>query len=199
MFEHWIASLLDASAFLPRGRCGPWTDSLKAVSIFSNGSIALAYFMIAIYLAKIARKRSDELDFGWLLVGFTGIFGSCALTHLCDVAVFWWPAYRLFTTVSAVAAILSFAIALYMPRITGMLSDTQCPAVFLDVNSELQSAITLKDEAINDSRATIAALRRQIDHLERMRQTGLWVAEQESALRELKTVLASSTTLEAPK
>ena len=61
------------------------------------------------------------------------------------------------------------------------------------VNQELQSAVALKEEAINESRATIAALRRQVNHLERMRQTGLWVAEQESAFRELKTVLASSS------
>ena len=67
----------------------------------------------------------------------------------------------------------------------------------LEVNRELESAITRKEEAINELGGTVAALRRQVNHLERMRQTGLWVAEQESALRELKAVLASSSNQEA--
>jgi hypothetical protein len=40
-------------------------------------------------------------------------------------------------------------------------------------------------------------LRRQLNHLEHMRRTGLWVAEQETALRELKTALDSSFATEA--
>ena len=69
--------------------------------------------------------------------------------------------------------------------------------MFQKITSELKQAIALKEKAINESRGTIAALRRQVDHLERMRKTGLWVAEQESALRELKTALDSSSVKEA--
>ena len=71
--------------------------------------------------------------------------------------------------------------------------------MFQKINHELEQAVALKEEASNESKATIAALRRQVNHLERMRQTGLWVAEQESALRELKTVLDSSNAKEVPK
>jgi hypothetical protein len=130
---------------------------------------------------------------------FAGFITACGLTHACDVAVFWWPGYRLFSVFTAITAAFAMVTALVLPGVTRTILNLPTPAVFQDVNRELQSAIALKDEANRELAGTVAALRRQVDHLERMRQTGLWVAEQESALRELKTVLASSSTREAPR
>jgi hypothetical protein len=45
----------------------------------------------------------------------------------------------------------------------------------------------------------VKALSRQRDHLERMRATGLWVAEQESALRDIRATLGLMPTPDAAK
>jgi hypothetical protein len=197
MIVEWTRALFDATGFLPRGHCGPWTVPLELIYIISNGFIAQAYALVAVCLFLIGRKRSREIEYGWLLPWFSAVFAACALTHVCDIVVFWWPAYRLFTLISGIAAILSISTAMWTPSITKALLAMPSPTVFQQVNKELESALSLNEVAINELRGTITALRRQVDHLERMRQTGLWVAEQESALRELKKVLESPFAKEA--
>jgi len=197
MILDWFKTLFDATGFQTRGRCGPWSESLVHFYVFSSSLITLAYVIMAACLYSIWRKRRTDTQHEWILLLFVAVIAVCGVTHACDVAVFWWPGYRLFTVFGAVAAILSLTAALCLSRLTQVLVDIPSLARFQTITSELTQAIALKEKAINDSRATIAALRRQVDHLERMRMTGLWVTEQESALRELKTALESSTR-EAP-
>lgn len=199
MIVDWFRELFNAHGFMTRNHCGPWSQSLMRIYIASNGLIALAFILVAVCLYLIGRKRGREIAYGWLLPCFASVFAACGLTHVCDIAVFCWPGYRLFTAVNVLTAILAVSAAVWLPRLTKILLDMPGPSVFQRVNRELQQAIALKERAINESRETIVALRRQVDHLERMRQTGLWVAEQESALRELKTVLESSVPMEVPR
>ena len=37
---------------------------------------------------------------GWMLLLFAAFIAACGLTHVCDIVVFWWPGYRLFTLIS---------------------------------------------------------------------------------------------------
>ncbi len=101
--------------------------------------------------------------------------------------------------ISAITALLSVFTAIWIPLVCRVLAELPTLSSFQDINAELKQASDLKEMAINESRATIHALRRQVDHLERMRKTGLWVAEQESALRDLKIVLDSPFIKEAPQ
>jgi hypothetical protein len=197
MIADWFTTLFDANGFKPRGQCGPWTESLAQVYIFANGLTTLAYLIIAARLYAIWKRRRSDTSGGWMILPFLTFFAGCASTYACDVAAFWWPAYRLFTLASIVTAVLSVSAALWLPEVTRTLADMPSLSMFQTITSELKQAISLKENAINESRSTIVALRRQLDHLERMRKTGLWVAEQESALRELKTVLDSSSVKEA--
>jgi hypothetical protein len=199
MIYDWFTKLFEATGFLTRDHCGPWSGSLVWTYILSNIVITLAYVLIPIYLYIIWRKRRYDIPDSWLFLFFAAFIAACGLTHVCDIVVFWWPAYRLFTLISAVAACLSVCTAIRLPYVTKSLVELASLAIFHNINRELELAMALKQEAINESKTTIAALGRQVDHLERMRKTGLWVAEQESALRELKLVLDSSFAKEGPK
>jgi two-component system, NtrC family, sensor kinase len=199
MFYDWFTKLFEATGFLTRDHCGPWSSSLVWTYILSNVVITLAYFSIPIYLYVIWRKRRYDIPDSWLFLFFAAFIAACGLTHICDIVVFWWPAYRLFTLISAVTAGLSVYTAVRLPYVTKSLVALPTLAIFHNMNRELELAVALKEEAIDESNTTIAALVRQIDHLERMRKTGLWVAEQESALRELKLVLDSSVAREGTK
>jgi hypothetical protein len=198
MIVEWFMTLLDCTGFQTRGQCGPWSESLVRIDIVSNGLITLAYLIIAAGLYTIWTKRRRDIDYGWLLFLLATFSAACGATHACDIVAFWWPGYRLFTVLSAATAILSLSAVLCFARATRILAEIPNPSLVERITRELKHAIGLKEKAINESRGTIAALKRQVDHLERMRKTGLWVAEQESALRELKTVLDSSTVKEVP-
>ncbi len=196
MIVNWITPFLDATDFIMSGQCGQWTDSLRLFYVTSNALIVVAYLIIATCLFTIWTNRRHEILFSSLLPLFASSIAACALTHACDIAAIWWPEHRLFTLVSCVTAVFSIFTALVLPELTKTVLALPSPSVFQEVNRELESAIALKENAISELADTVAALRRQVNHLERMRQTGLWVAEQESALRELKTVLASSSNKE---
>jgi hypothetical protein len=196
MWIKWIFDLFDATRFMTRGHCGPWSESLKPAYIASNLLIAIAYLILPLGLLQIWRKRRHESDFHWILLCFAAFISACGITHLCDVAVFWWPCYRLFTLVSAITATLSVGTALTFPWVLPILLALPSPERFERVTRDLERNVRLKDAAIADLNRTVDALRRQVDHLERMRQTGPWVAEQESALRELKSILDSPSVKE---
>jgi hypothetical protein len=197
MIVDWIKALIDTSPFLTRHHCGPWSEPLMQVYVISNGFIALAYLLIAVCLMVIWRKSRGDKTCGWALVTFAASIATCGFMHICDIVVGWWPVYQLLTLLSAVSALLSFATVMWLPWLTGLALKLLTPERFRQITLELENAIKLKDRAISDLNGTVSALHRQLNHLERMRSTGLWVAEQETALRELKTALDSSFATEA--
>jgi hypothetical protein len=199
MFLAWISELFDATGFPTRGHCGPWSESLKLIYIASHASIVVAYFLIPMGLFVLWKDRRQDVYNRWILGLFMACITSCAFTHICDIAGFWWPACRFFTVIDAITAVLSVATALVFPWVVHVLLRLPTLERFRQVSQDLQQASVQKDRAINDLNETITALRRQVDHLERMRQTGLWVAEQESALRELRSVLQSSLAKEGSR
>ncbi len=196
MIVDWFNQLFQDTGFLTRNHCGPWSETLVRAYIASNAQIALAYLFIPICLFIVWHKRRHDVDHAWLILLFAAFITACGLTHLCGMVVFWWPAYRLFTLISSVTALLSVVTAVWLPSLTAAIIRLPTPAMYQKINQELKQAVALREEAINESKATIAALQRQVNHLERMRQTGLWVAEQESALRDLKTALDSANAQE---
>jgi hypothetical protein len=197
MIVDWMKELIGASGFLTRDNCGPWSEPLMQVYAVSNWFIALAYLLIAGCLIVVWKERRRDMKCGWVLVTFATFFATCGLTRFCDTLTFWWPVYQLLTMLSVVSALLSFATLMCLPWLTGLALNLLTPERFRQVTLELENVIELKDRAINDLNGTVSVLHRQLNHLERMRTTGLWVAEQETALRELKTVLDSSVGTEA--
>jgi two-component system, chemotaxis family, sensor kinase Cph1 len=193
MIVDWFMKLFEASGFLTRNHCGPWSDTLVRAYIASNVVITMAYVLIPLCLLIIWSKRRHVVEYAWLLLLFAAFITACGLTHLCDVVVFWWPGYRLFTLISSVTALLSVYTAMWLPSLTSTIIRLPTAAMYERINQELEQAVARTEKASNESKATIIALASQVNHLERMRQTGLWVAEQETALRKLKVVLESTS------
>ena len=197
MIVDWINALFKTSPFLTRDDCGPWSEPLMQVYVVSNGSIALACLLIAVWLMVIWKKRRREMKCGWVLVTFTAFIATCGCQHICAIMLLWWPVYPMLTLICVVSALLSLVTVLWLPWLTGLALNLLTPERFRQITLELEGAIKLKDRAIYDLNGTVSVLRRQLNHLEHMRRTGLWVAEQETALRELKTALDSSFATEA--
>ncbi len=197
MLVGWIKALIDAYPLAPRDDCGLLSEPLMQVYVASTGFIALAHLLIAGCLMVVWKKRHRDMNCGGALVAFAALIAICGCMHICNIAVLWWPAYRLLTLLSAISALLSIANLMWLPWLTRLALNLLTPERFRQLTLELEQVIRLKDSAINDLNGTVSALRGQLNHLERMRTTGLWVAEQETALRELKTALDSSSAPEA--
>jgi hypothetical protein len=197
MIGDWINALFETSPFLTRDDFCPWSEPLMQVYVVSNGSIALACLLIAVWLMVIWKKRRREMKCGWVLATFTAFIATCGCQHICAITLLWWPVYRILTLISVASALLAFATTMWLPWLTGLALNLLTPERFRQITLELEGAIKLKDRAIYDLNGTVSVLRRQLNHLEHMRRTGLWVAEQETALRELKTALDSSFATEA--
>ncbi len=188
-----LQRLFDPSDLMARGQSGRWTGSLELTCLASNVAIALACGVISVAMLRLWKWRRDVLGSGWILAGLAAFIGACGLCRVCDVAVFWLPAYRLYTLVDAATAALSTTIAVAFPLVVGQLIRLPTIGEFRRVNEQLERACVAKDRAFDRLEATIRSLKRQVAHLERMRRTGLWVEEQESILRELKTLLNSTS------
>ena len=137
-------------------------------------------------------------DYGWLLLTLRGFHRDLwvdARLRRRRVLVAWLPVLHLD---QCRPALLSVATATVAPLVDPGLAVTSAESrQFQIINLELERhrAEGRSDQRTRRARSPRFAAR--LNHLERMRKTGLWVAEQESALRELKTALDSSSATEA--
>jgi len=104
--KDFFSKILNTNDWPPRWHCGNWTDFHGWLYILSDASIWAAYFAIPFLLIRLIVKRKD-IPFNkifWLFIVFILL---CGLTHLIDVIIFWWPAYRLSALIRFITAIVS--------------------------------------------------------------------------------------------
>ena len=94
---------------MPRRLCGQWDNFTLILHISSDLIIWVSYMLIPIAL-YLTRKQSKTQTLVLLFVAF---ILSCGITHLAEVIVFWWPAYRLFGILKAITAAFSFATVMH--------------------------------------------------------------------------------------
>jgi PAS domain S-box-containing protein len=116
----FFSSLTNTDGWPPRWYCGEWSTFHGWFYIISDLLIWLAYFTIPAILFLFLRKKKEQLPFKGLLVFFIAFILLCGLTHLIDVAIFWWPAYRLSALIRFGTAIVSlgtvFALVKFIPK-----------------------------------------------------------------------------------
>src|SRR5437763_11693411 len=103
-----IRRAFDTSGFVPRSRCGEWTDELKWLHVTSDLFIWLAYVSIPLVLLYFVRRRRN-LPFSRLFVLFALFILACGFTHFVDALMFNYPAYRLSGLVKLLTAVVSWA------------------------------------------------------------------------------------------
>ncbi len=110
----WIFWVFDDTAFMPRTHCGPgWsTPVLQGFAIASGVIIATSYLVLPFFYvlmwnrwAKGGRSPHSLRTHLLLLLAFVL---TCGVTHVTgDVLMFFWPAYRLDTSVKVICATIS--------------------------------------------------------------------------------------------
>lgn len=119
-----IQWLLDTEPFNPRLACAGLSPTLATVLITSGSVTWMAYMLLSDNFARVIRVRHHRST--WPVFWFLGAFiFCCGWTHAFgDVAMFFWPVYRLTALTDVLTAMVSLAAAVltrwYTPWIMGL-------------------------------------------------------------------------------
>ena len=102
--------LFDAAGFMPHGFCLSWNPAVLYTHLFSDILIGLSYLSVALTLFVFTRRRRD-LEFPWLFIAFTMVFGLCGISHLSEILTLWVPAYGLQGVYKATTGLVSLVTA----------------------------------------------------------------------------------------
>ena len=103
----FFGGLLSTINWPARWSCGIWSPFHGWFAITSDFLVWLSYFTIPGILFFFLHKKRVPKEFNkvfWLFIAF---ILCCGLTHLMEVVIFWWPAYRLSTVISFLTASVS--------------------------------------------------------------------------------------------
>lgn len=145
MIASWIAWFFDAGPFSPRSTCGPgWTDDLVRLSLSANAIIWLSYWSIAWQFAQFWSRVRTRVGESWIILAIAGFVAACGTTHLDDVLVFSWPAYRYFVGNEILTAAMSAFTAFALPNVLRYLAG-------LPSSEELRAALDEKVAALAEA------------------------------------------------
>jgi len=186
----WI---FDSSDFVTRAQCGPgWSPALKVLYIIPNVIIALCYWWIPVCGLYYWRKRREgiERQSGVLMLFVLFIF-FCGVTHFLDVTVFGWAPYRFYTLVLDITAVISVAAALKVRPFMLELLRLPSRQQIHDLNDHLQAEMIQKELAALVLQKKNETLAVQVQHLEQMLRTQIWLFDKDKTLRELTEIVAA--------
>lgn len=115
-----LQRLFSTSDFVPRSLCGRWPLYLINLHRLGDTIIALSYVLIPAGLFRLYNLyQAQRLDVvalyrhrKVLTIEFAAFIASCGGTHVCQVLVWDWPAYRLFGVWTATCALISIVSAI---------------------------------------------------------------------------------------
>jgi two-component sensor histidine kinase len=144
--------------FMPHGYCYLWLPEILWLHVFSDGLIALAYFLIPISLFSFVLGRR-EIPFPWMFLMFAAFITACGLTHVMGIWTIWQPDYGVEGLVKFGTGLVSIATALTLiPLIP--------KALALRSPSELEALNRALADEVAEHRQTAAALHRARSELE---------------------------------
>jgi C4-dicarboxylate-specific signal transduction histidine kinase len=174
--SEFLSKLL-SSDFMPHGACYLWKPEIVWLHAISDGSIALSYYVIPLFLIYFISKRKD-LPFNWIFVMFGVFIFGCGTTHVMEVWTLWDPTYRLAGVIKALTAVASIATAAMLVKLVPQ-------ALALPSPTQLRTANLKLEGEIKERSRIERALHRAHDELEARVQER--TAELASANEELRT------------
>ena len=107
--------LFSSEGFVARAACGTWSEELRWLHVIGDTVIALSYILISSAVLRIFYLyRKDRLNIPQLyqyrvilFYEFATFIFCCAITHINQVVVWWYPTYRFFGIWTAITGIIS--------------------------------------------------------------------------------------------
>lgn len=103
--------------FMPHGFCFRWNPEILWLHVYSDGLIAISYYLIPIGLFYLIWRRRDlAYEYHWIVLLFSIFIFSCGTTHLMSIWTLWHGAYGWEGIAKAVTALASFPTAVLLLR-----------------------------------------------------------------------------------
>jgi signal transduction histidine kinase len=152
----FLEQLFDTSGFPPRWQCGAWTPGHGWLHIVADLGVWSAYVAIPCVLGYFVLRRRD-LPFRTIFWLFGAFILACGTTHLMEVFIFWWPAYRLAGVIKLFTAIVSWGTVLALipatPRVLAMRSPEELQR---EIAQRKKAEIALQEKNVEMERANEA-------------------------------------------
>lgn len=169
-----LEQMFATDGFVTRDQCGPgWTTALIAVYVAANALTALAYYSIPAALLWLWRERGHVLPRAGVLPAFAAFILLCGSTHVANVVVFRWPAYRFFAALDVATALVSAAVAVSLPAAVRYVALLPSPEEYRqaiaranETESELHDLLEIKKRSLTKLNAEVRQLREMVVHLE---------------------------------
>lgn len=175
----FASQLLLGFEYVPHGHCYLWQTPLIGLHVAADALIAIAYYLIPIFIIHFVRKI-DEIPFKKVLILF-GVFAiACGTTHLVEIWTLWHPNYWISGVFKAGVGLISLYTALSLFPIIPDIMDLPSPKQFEQCNQELKEKIVAEAAA----KQKLAQLNQELERR---------VSEQTSALTKANLELQQST------
>jgi two-component sensor histidine kinase len=144
--------------FMPHGYCYLWFPEILWLHVFSDGLIALAYFLIPASLFTFVLRRR-EIPFPWMFLMFAAFITACGLTHVMGIWTIWRPDYGVEGLVKLGTGLVSITTALTLIPLIPRALALRSPSELAALNRALEAEAA-------EHRDTAAALNRARAELE---------------------------------
>ena len=165
--------------YIPHGHCYLWQTSLVELHVISDALIAIAYYLIPIFIIYFVRK-TDELPFKNIFILFGAFILSCGTTHVAEIWTLWHPDYWIYGVLKAITALISLYTAFSLLPIIPVIINLASPKHLEELNQQLNEKIVAEETA----KQKLAQLNQELEHR---------VLEQTSALTKANLELQEST------
>lgn len=181
MVEHAHEAI---AAFMPHGMCYLWQPGLIVAQVVTNGTIALAYYMIPALLLYFIGRRPDVPN-PLLFTLFAIFILACGTTHVMKIVTIWHPVYWLDTFVDTVTAAASIGTAAVMVPLMPKLMKAGTVDAYLETRSreileDKNRALETANERLNRNNHELA------EQMALVARSVAVMAERESRIHDLR-------------
>jgi PAS domain S-box-containing protein len=173
--SEFLSKLFDTSEFPARWTCGNWTTAHGWLHILSDLGVWSAYVAIPCVLGYFILRRKD-IPFRTIFLLFGAFILACGTTHLMEVLMFWWPAYRLAGIVKLFTAIVSWGTVLALVPVTPkalamrtpdelereIAAGKQAEDALQRANTELEESVQVRTAELAKANATLRSEREML-------------------------------------
>jgi len=165
----FMENLAAQSDFMPHGFCFAWNVNLLWLHLGSDILTAIAYYVIAGFLAYLVFVRRD-VPFNWMFILFGLFIFACGTTHLMSAWTVYVPSYWAEGEIKAFNATISVVTAILLLPLTPRIITLPSLQNSLDENSRLNKSLNLRvtdlKTEISRRKQTEKAHQKLMDNLE---------------------------------
>lgn len=149
----WLFNTMD---FTTKGI--DWPKWLVILYIITEACFVLAFFAIPLQIYLVYRKRRTYYK-AWVLLLFSSLTITLAISHLINIIVFWWPIYTLMALIHMIGTVLSVTTSVVLPSLIRFFLNIVSTEEVLKKNNELLiliASIRISEQAALDKALKIS-------------------------------------------